>query len=142
MNNRHSAINLFEEMSSSIHGQSRGAAPTHPWPTSNHAPAIPMDQALQKAIQEYVKELSEDDKAAFRSAPDIIEHLQEMQDNGKSLISSSLTTRVEKVLQCVKSFMGSLAIFIQQSPEISSLVVGGVNCILTVGTSTAYLLFL
>ena len=39
---------------------------------------------------------------------------------------------MEKVLQCVKSFMGSLVVFIQHSPQISSLVVGGVNCILTV----------
>ena len=31
--------------------------------------------------------------------------------------------------------MGSVAICIQHSPEISSLVIGGVNCILTVRTS-------
>ena len=97
------------------------------------------DEALQKAIQ-YVEKLSDDDKTAFQSAPDIIEHLQEMRCNGKSLISGSLTTRVEKVLQCVKSFMGSLPIFIQHSPEISSLVVGGINCILMVGRSSTYFL--
>ena len=117
------------------YGQSRGATPAPSQPTSGHASAGPMDETLQKAIQEYVNKLSDDDKAAFLSAPDIIEHLKEMQCNGKSLISSSLTARVEKVLQCVKHFMGSLGIFIQHSPEISSLVVGGVNCILTVGTA-------
>lgn len=136
---------MFEEMSTSTnlpnnsplnYGQSRGATPS--WQTSSHASTGSMNEALQKAIQEYVMELSEDDKAAFRTAPDIIVQLQEIQGNGKSLVSRSLTTRVEKVLQCVKGFMGSLAIFIQQSPEISSLVVGGVNCILTV--STHYLL--
>ena len=94
-----------------------------------------MDEAFQKAVQQYMKQLPDDDKTAFLSAPDVIEHLQEMQCNNKSLISSSLTTRVEKVLQCVKGFIGSLGICIQHNPEISSLVVGGVNCILTVGTT-------
>ena len=90
------------------------------------------DEALQKAIQ-YVASLSGEDKAAFKSAPNIIERLQEIQGKNKSLICS-LTPRVERVLQCVRTFIGSLAIFIQQNPEISSLVVGGVNCVLTVGT--------
>ena len=105
----------------------------------------PKDEAFQKAIQEYVKKLSNDDKAAFKSvasaesAQDLIERLQEMQHNNKSPISSSCISRVERVLQCIKSFMSSLSIFIQQNPEISSLVVGGVNCIMMVGTgSTCY----
>ena len=115
------------------HGQSRGVTPTFSQPTTSHASASPMDESFQKAIQEYMEKLSDDDKTAFLSAPNVIERLQEMQY--KPLISSSLTARVEKVLQCVKGFMGSLGIFIQHSPEISSLVVGGVNCILTVGTS-------
>ena len=107
--------------------------PTPSRPKSSHASVGPMDQAFQKAIQEYANNLSDDDKTAFLSAPNVIERLQEMQCNSKSLFSSSLTTRVEKVLQCVKGFMVSLGIFIQHSPEISSLAVGGVNCILTVG---------
>ena len=141
------------------HGQSRGATPTPSRPTSSHAsvghgpstgpmhaagaqsgnlqlltPPAPAtkDTALQKAIQEYVNTLSGEDKTAFRSASDIIEHLQKMQCNQKTLISSSLTSRVEKVLQCVKNFMGSISGFLQSNPEISSLVVGGLNCILTV----------
>lgn len=135
-------------------GQSGAATPAPTQPTPTHAagtqptsfqfpaPLVQpkQDEVLQKAIQEYVKQLSDDDKAAFQSAPDILEHLQEMQRNGKSLISSSLTARVEKVLQCVKHFMSSLGLFIQHSPQVSSLVVGGVNCILTVSTSSAYLL--
>ena len=91
-----------------------------------------LDETLQKVIQEYITKLSDDDKVAFQSAPNIIEHLQEMQHNSKSVISSSLRARVEKVLQCVQNFMGSLSVFIQHHPEISSLVVGGVNCILMV----------
>ena len=115
-------------------GQSGGVTSSRP--TSSHASSGTMDETFQKAVQEYVKkQLLDEDKTAFLSAPDVIERLQEMQCNSKPLISGSLTTRVEKVLQCVKAFMGSLGIFIQHSPEISSLVVGGVNCILTVGTT-------
>ena len=146
----------------SNYGQSSGATPTPSQPTSSHAsagsvhaagvhsgnlqfptPPIPVrkDEALQKAIR-YVTELSEDDKEAFRSAPNIMERLQDVQGNGKVLLSSSLTSRVEKVLQCLKSFMGSLTIFIGHSPAISSLVVGGVNCILMVGTSTTDSIFI
>ena len=134
--------------------QSRGATPALSRPTPSNASTSPMpsagpiqlptplvpakDETLQKVIQEYINQLSDEDKTAFHNAPNIMERLQEVQGNDKSLISSSLITRVEKVLQCVKSFMGSLGIFIQHSPEISSLVVGGVNCVLTVCTSSAY----
>ena len=163
-------VNILEEMSTSPNflnnsllnpGQSRGVpTPSRPAPSNASeglmpaagahsaktqlpmTPPVPAkkDKVLQKVIQEYVAKLSDDDRAAFQSAPDIIQCLEEMQRNGKSLISSSLTSRVEKVLQCVKNFMGSLSIFIQQNPEISSLVVGGVNLILTVGPSNTYLL--
>ena len=157
------AINMFEGMSTSTLNYG-GATPTPSpsQPTSSHATAGPIHpsapahtagshfvsphlppppvpaNAFQKAIQKYVAELSRDDKAAFLDAPDVMGRLQEIQENGKPLISESLTARVEKVLQCVKHFMGSLTIFIQQSPEISSLVVGGANYVLTVGTSSAF----
>lgn len=138
------------------HGQSRGATatssqaaagPTHaPGAHSgNLQPPIPPmpvgDDALQKAIQAYISKLSNDDKAAFHSAPAIIDRLQEMQRKNKPGISSSLTNRIERVLQCIKHFMGSLGIFIQHSPELSSLAVGGLNCVMTVGTSSTYMLF-
>ena len=103
------------------------------------ATAVPMkNEAFERAIEQYINMLSDDDKAAFQSAPDIIERLQEAQSRRKPLISTDLTARVAKVLQCVKHFMGSLSIFIQQSPQISSLIVGGINCILTVGYNTCY----
>ena len=108
-----------------------GAHSVNPQPPTPPVPA----NAFQKAVQKYVGELSHDDKAAFLDSPDVMQRLQEMQYDDKS---SSRLARAEKVLQCVKYFMGSLGIFIQHSPEISSLVVGGVNCILTVGTSSTY----
>lgn len=98
--------------------------------------AVPVKKSeqLQKAIQVYINTLSDEDKAAFQFAPDILNHLETMQGNRKRLFSDSLTTRVGKVLDCMKFFMSSLTIFIGHHPEISSLVVGGVNCILMVGT--------
>lgn len=76
--------------------------------------------------------LSDDDKEAFKSSSDIMDKLEEMQQDKTPRISSSLTLRVKNVLQCVKHFMGSITIFIQADPAISSLVIGGVNCILMV----------
>lgn len=76
--------------------------------------------------------LSDDDKEAFKSSSDIMDKLEGMQQSKTPCISSSLTLRVKNVLQCVKHFMGSITIFIQADPTISALVIGGVNCILTV----------
>ena len=120
------------------------AAPTHvpgvhtlnPQPIAILAPA--KNEAFEKALRAYVDgRLSDDVKKDFQSASDIMERLQMMQCNQSGLdskvhISSSISDRVKKVLQCLRHFMGSVAICIQHSPEISSLVIGGVNCILTV----------
>ena len=127
---------MLERMSTTAHASPgpMHAAGAHSVNLQLPIPPVPVEDALQKAIQEYVNKLSNDDKAAFRSAPNIIEHLEERQANGKYLISSSLVDRVEKVLQCVKTFMSSLGIVMQQS-QISGLILGGVNCILTVGIS-------
>lgn len=122
-------------------GPMHSSAPVHavgPHPMNPQLPPPVPANAFQKAIQKYVKELSDSDKAAFLKAPNVMDRLQEIQRNGESPIPSSLTSRVEKVLQGVKFFMSSLGIFIQQNPDISSLVVGGVNCVLTVGTSCAF----
>ena len=136
------------------HGQQRRATPASPRHASASSAAgtqfvnlqyltLPVpakkDEALQKAIQNCIDALSDEDKAALRPAPDDLERLQEIQCNGKSPIPSFPTPCVEKLLQFFENFMGSLAIFFQQSPEISSLVVGGVNCILTVGSNNAIL---
>ena len=83
------------------------------------------------AIHKYIDNLSDDDKVAFQSAADVMEMLGEL-PQGKSRISSAQMQKVQKVLQCVKQFSGSVIICIQHSPQISSLVMGGLNCILTV----------
>lgn len=88
------------------------------------------NEAFQMAIQKYLANLSEDDKVAFRSATDVREKLRE-----SHISSSTRMQRVEKVLQCVNRFLASTAICIQQHPEISSIVVGGLHCILVVSTS-------
>ena len=83
-----------------------------------------------KAIQEYIDNLSDDDKVAFLSATDFMQQ-------GISHISSSHIFRVEKAQKGVEQFLLS---FVQHSPEIPSLVVGGLNCILTVSTYSINLL--
>ena len=94
--------------------------------------AVPLkNEAFQKAIQVYLDNLSNDDKIAFQSATDVMEKLGEFHQ-GNARNSSSHIQKAQKVLQCVKQFLGSVAICIQHHPEVSSLVVGGLNCILTV----------
>ena len=104
----------------------------------NLRPLVPMpskNQAFESAVKVILRKhdnLSGDDKAAFQSAldVDVMEELRKAQ-HGTSRISGSLT-RVQKMMDCINQFMGPLAIFIQHSPEISSLVVGGLSCILMV----------
>lgn len=73
------------------------------------------------------------DKAAFKSYEDVMQKIKLLNEaGGKTRISSSLSDRVQKVLGFIRQFMTSLSICIQHSPEISSLVVGGVNCVLSV----------
>lgn len=101
-------------------------------PPTISAPA--KNEAFEKALQVHIDKLEEDDKAAFQSATDVMEKLAEFQQD-KSRISASHTNcveRVKKVLQCMSQFLGSVTICIQHSPQISSLVVGGLHCILTV----------
>lgn len=102
-------------------------------------PAIPVlvkNEAFQQAIQEYINQLSDDDRVAFQSATDVMEKLGELQQSKPNTFTfhSTRIQKVQKVLQCLKQFMGSIAICIQHSPQISSLVVGGLNCILSVST--------
>ena len=108
-----------------------GDQPQHP--KSPDLSSLVKSEGLQQAIQEYVDKLSNDDQIAFRSATDIMDKLGEQQW-GKFRITNFHITRMQKVLQCVDQFLGSIAICIQYDLRISSLVVGGLNCILAVST--------
>jgi hypothetical protein len=48
----------------------------------------------------------------------------------------SFDIRINKVLQLINKFLGSVAICIQHNPQISSLVVGGFHCVLSVSPKT------
>ena len=91
------------------------------------------NEAFQKAIHKYIDNLSDDDKVAFQSATDVMEKLGELQQ-GKSRVSSSQMQKIQNLLKCVKLLSESVIICIQHRPQISSLVMGGLNCILTVST--------
>ena len=91
------------------------------------------NEAFQKAIQEYVESLSDDDKVAFQSATDVMEKIQKLHHDSSSQ-SSSHIQKVKKVLECMKQLLRPIEIYSQISPDISALIVGGFNCILTVST--------
>ena len=93
------------------------------------------NSAFEQALQKYIATLSDNDKAAFKSCGDVMQKMQLLNQEGSKLkgrVSSRLSDRVQKVLNLMKQFMGSIQIFIQHSPEISSLAVGGLNCVLSV----------
>lgn len=93
----------------------------------------PACEAFKRALESHMEQLSADDKLAFGSASDVMLKINEMNRSpGKIPLNSTLAGRVQKILGCVRQFMSSISIFIQHSPEISSLVVGGVNCVLKV----------
>ena len=89
------------------------------------------NETFQKEIQGYINKLSNGDKEAFRSAPDFMNMLGALHQ-GKSRISHSVKQKLQQVQKDVKEFLGSIAICIQQSLEIYSLAVAGLNCILGV----------
>ena len=122
--------------SSTLAGPAHAIGNQSPNPQSPTVPVSLKNEIFQKAIQKYIDNLSDNDKVAFQSTPDVMEKLREL-SQGKPHTSGSYTTcmqRVRKVLQCVQRFLESIKICIQHHPEISSLVVGGLHCILTVST--------
>ena len=104
-------------------------------PSLSADPSIASTSAFIKTMQDYVDNLSHDDKEAFRSAPDIIGKLWELQ-RSQPHITGPLTNRVQKVVQCMKNFMMSIISVVQPRSEICSLVVDGANSVLTVSAST------
>lgn len=108
------------------------AAQTQPLDLKPLAPVPPKNPAFENAMAVILQNLSDDDKAEFKlaSEKDVMEELRKAQ-GGTSRISGSLA-RVQKVLGCINRFMGPLGILIQHNPDISSLVVGGLSCILMV----------
>ena len=99
--------------------------------------------AIVQTIKDYVDSFSHNDREPFRFAPDIVEKLWELQRSQSRICSipGALTTRAQKVIRCMKSFVVSITSVIQPLPEICSLAVGGVNCVLTVSARTFSLLY-
>ena len=125
-----STSSLGEPAHASGGGQSLNPQPsTVSMPAKNEA----FERAVAVALQKHIDKLSDDDRDAFQSATAVMGKLEELQQDN-SRISASHTSRVEKLLQRLQQFLGSVAICIQHSPEISSLVVGGLHCVLTVAT--------
>lgn len=97
------------------------------------------DPALTSAIEKYVKGLSDDDKAAFQSAGDIMSKIQELDEaNTQNNLARTFGARIENTLQVMKRFTACVAPCVQSLPE-GSLVVGGLNCVLVVRPGIIYI---
>ena len=130
------SVNSGISSSRTLPGTAQATGYQLPNPQSLTVSITVKNEAFHKAIQQCVDNLPDDDKAAFESAEDVMERLRELQQRKSRTSSSHIThmQRVQRVLHCLKRFLESTAICIQHHPEISSLVVGGFHCILTVST--------
>src|SRR5258705_3133360 len=90
-------------------------------------------EAFKEALEQYTNKLSDGDKAAFHSGSDVMNEIHRLNnESSKIRVTNAHGERIQKILHFIKQFMGTLAIFIQHSPEFSALAVGGVNCVLLV----------
>lgn len=105
----------------------------------NYKSPEPSVHVKSEAIQKYIGDLlGDDDKTAFKVATDVMDRLREQQwDKLRGSRSHIIHMR-----QCVDQFLGSIAICIQYDPQLSSLLEGGLNCILTVSAYPIYLIFI
>jgi hypothetical protein len=101
------------------------------------APTAPQNLVLNEALEVYLKKLPNKEKVAFTKAYDtkdeqtLLSDVQQYDEVHKD--SSSFrpqAERLSKILGLLNSFMGGVAIGIQASPEISSLVVGAVRIVI------------
>jgi hypothetical protein len=107
-------------------------------PRADIAPPIHANPAFLDALKEYEEKLSDEERKEFdpttAASPQSLlsAALQLDTDHRERSSSRSLACRVKKILESMDRFMGVLCIAIQHSPEVSSLVVGGIRCILDV----------
>lgn len=92
---------------------------------SSKTSAPVVNELSQKTIQNYIENLSTDDKKDFQLARDV------MKTPAGSRIPIDIT-RIQQMQQCVKEFLGFIANFTSHDPQVSSLGMGGLNCIMTV----------
>ena len=96
-----------------------------------------MNPALKLAIQEFLQKTPEAEKDAFREASKIIDEENLLararacdETHQQSSSFRPQAEQLSKFLTFLNRFMGGLAIGIQASPEISSLVVGAVRIVI------------
>lgn len=103
-------------------------------PSPSDSTEPPRNVAFAQALQEHINGLKKDEKADFQHASrginekNILHDLQGLDDDH---MQSSLLRRhsesLTKFLGLLSRFLGGVGIAIQQSPDVSSLVVGGVR---------------
>lgn len=106
-------------------------------PSPSDSPEPPRNVAFAQALQEHINGLKEDEKAAFQHASRGISEkniLHGLQGLGDDHMQNSLLRRhsesLTKFLGLLDRFLGGVGIAIQQSPDVSSLVVGGVRLLI------------
>lgn len=55
--------------------------------------------------------------------------------HGQASLSRDFGARIERILHVVKAFVAVVGPCVQYSPQITSIVIGGLNCVLSVSAS-------
>ncbi|KAH7389091.1 hypothetical protein BKA64DRAFT_711194 [Cadophora sp. MPI-SDFR-AT-0126] len=134
---------VSEESRSPGHATGHASDPTlHPSPvvtisTPASSSNVPGDnQAYRDAINKVVEKLDESEKEAFRQAyqqisPErTLDTIRRLDSSDEASRTRSGAKALEPAMKIIETSMRSVAISIQHSPEISSLVVGGVRLII------------
>ena len=102
-------------------------------------PLISRNAAFADALQQHVLKLSPVESAAFRAShqsltPEsiLVKVKAYDQAHNRGSASRKCAEKVDKSLRILNQFLASIAIAIQSNPDLSSLIVGGLRCIVDV----------
>lgn len=99
----------------------------------------PVNPAFEAALQQHINKLDASERSAFNTSyhditpEDLLSRVREYDDeHSQEATFRRCAEPVAKILRVIEQFMQGVAIGIQSSPEISSLVVGAVRVIIDV----------
>ena len=111
--------------------------------TAATPPATPLrNLALELAIQKYIDKIPDVEKQAFRDAfanlsqDTLLSEVAAIDEADKhNSVRRRHADRILKFLDFLDRFMGLAAIGVQKSPEISSMIIGGVRIVINLATA-------
>ncbi|PGG98467.1 hypothetical protein AJ80_09528 [Polytolypa hystricis UAMH7299] len=106
---------------------------------SNGASSGHQNAALELAIRKHLDQLSDDEKDAFQNAAisltedGLLDQVRHLDTDHKAVsVFRHRAEQISKLFRFLDLFMGGITVSIQHSPEISSLIIGGIRLVLDI----------